>query len=52
MALGINDFDAGNIGPLEGVGPQNGFSRIKIITSRAIKTTGSFIVNFTPLSCL
>jgi hypothetical protein len=26
------------LGPLEGVGPRNGFARIKIITSRAIET--------------
>jgi hypothetical protein len=40
MALGLNDFDGGKyitIVSLEGVGPCNGFARIKIITSRAIK---------------
>jgi hypothetical protein len=33
--------------PLEGVGPRNGFSRIKIITSRTILTTGTLIVYIT-----
>jgi hypothetical protein len=32
------------LNPLEGVGPCNGFARIKIVTSRA--TTGTLIVSY------
>jgi hypothetical protein len=33
------------LGSLEWVGPSNRFARIKIITSRAVYTTGTLIVN-------
>jgi hypothetical protein len=41
------------LGPLEGVGHRNGFSPVKIITFRAILTTGTLIVSTLPpaISC-
>ncbi len=46
-ALGLNDFDAAFLSQFSeptytpSNGPQNGFARIKIITARALKTTGT-----------
>jgi hypothetical protein len=68
MALGLNDFDGAYPlrGPSEGEGPENrksfgpttsngsrnGFARIKIIMSLAIKTTGTLIVKTAALTHL
>jgi len=41
MGFERNDFDGGKSISMEGVGTWNGFPRIKIITSRAIYTTGT-----------
>jgi hypothetical protein len=42
----VTNFRAQKIHDIRGSnGPQNGFARIKIITTRAISTTGAIIVN-------